>query len=370
MTRLKFVLAGAVLALGAAGGAGAETIRATSGFGPSHVLATDTYPTFFEKLREFTDGRWDGQDTPSGLVAAREMSTALRDGVTELGAVIMPYFAAEFPETMLPAELSVVGSDNRAISAATSEYIVTCAECMAEFRRGGQVFLGADTTAAYNFLSKGEIRTLDDVKGKRIRSGAPLYSAFIEQLGGVPVQMSAGELFEGLSQGLLDATFSSTAELINARLADVVTHVTELNFGVFNAAATLNVSTTLWDRMSAEDRAAVAHASQYAFASGVIGWTENAAAGREAGLENNVQFIDPAPGLRAAADEFQVAHVARAPGILAGRGVTDAEAKVARYVALVEKWEGLVEDVTTEEELAELRWREIFADVDFAQFGL
>lgn len=192
MPDLRTMLAGLAPAAVAAGGATAETIRATSGFGPSHVLATDTYPTFFAKLREFTGGRWDGQDTPS---------------------------------------------------------------------------------------------------------------------------------------------------------------------------------TILRDRMSAEDRAAVAHAAQYAFASGVIGWTGNAAAGRAAGLANGVQSIEPAPDLRAAADAFQVAHVARAPGILAGRGVTDAETKVARYVAHVGKREGLVKDVTTEEDLAELRWREIFAKVDFAQFA-
>jgi TRAP-type transport system periplasmic protein len=363
------LLAGAAAAAGLAGAAGADTIRATSGFGPAHVLATDAYPLIFQKLEEFTDGAWTGQDTPSGLVAPNEMNAALRDGVSELGAVVLPYFAADFPESMLPSELSIFGTNNLAISSAVTEYIVTCPECLEEFSRAGQVYLGSDSTTPYNFLSTTPMQSVGEVQGKRIRTGSPVYSNFVESIGGVPVQMAANELFEGLSQGVLDATFSSTSELINARLVDVVTHVTDLELGVFNSAAVNNASALLWQRMEPEARAALARAAQYGISDALFAWQETTERAREEGEAAGIAFVEPDASLTDAAASFREKHRDAAVGILEGRGVTDAAEKVARYQELVDKWHGLVEGVTNPEELAELRYREIWSDVDFAAYG-
>lgn len=348
----------------------ADTIRATSGFGPSHVLATDVYPKLFEKLSEFTNGEWDGVDTSSGLLSAGEMNAGLRDGITEMGAMILPYFAADYPESTLPMELAVLGKDNRAIAAAVTEYIVNCPDCLAEFTTNGQIYLGMDSTTSYNFLSTKPIRTLEDVQGVRIRTGGPIFARLVESLGGVPVQMPASELFEGLSQGVLDATFSSTPDLINARLVDVATHVTEIETGVFNGAAVVNASTLLWTRMSEDERAALVRAAQYALSADASAWLRNEAAGKEQGVAMGIEFIAPDATLQAAIEGFTTEHLKTVADTLAERGVTDADAKVAKYQELVAKWETLVADVDSEEELAELRYREIWADVDLSTFGL
>lgn len=369
MNVIHKVAVGAVLAFGVATTAQAETIRATSGFGPSHVLATAVYPKLFEKLSEFTDGRWDGEDTSSGLVAPNEMNAGLRDGITELGAMILPYFAADYPESTLPMELAVLGNDNRAISAAVTEYIVNCADCLAEFTKNGQIYLGTDSTTAYNFLSTKPVRSIDDVKGLKIRSGGPIFARIIESLGGVAVQMPANEQFEGLSQGILDASYASTPDLINARLVDVVKYVINIETGVFNGAAVVNASALLWDRMSSEDREALVRAAQYALAADAGAWQANAAKGTEEGKAKGIEFVTPDATLKAGIDSFVAEHMKTVSQTLEGRGVKNAEAKVAQYKALVEKWQGLVANVSSEEELAELRISEIWSKVDYASFG-
>lgn len=369
MKIFKSITASIALTVGVSAMAQADTIRATSGLGPTHVLATEVYPKLFEKFGEFTDGRWDGQDTPSGLVALNEMNAGLRDGVTQLGAVILPYFAADFPESTLPLELAVLGTDNMAISAAVTEYIVTCAECIAEFTANGQVFLGMDATTPYNFLSTKPIRSAADVQGLRIRTGGPLFARIVESLGGVPVQMAASELFEGLSQGVVDATFSSTPDLINARLLDAVDYVTEIETGVFNGAAVVNASGLLWVGMTEEDRASLAHAAQYAIVTGLDGWRASEKVGKEQGATKGLEFISPDASLTAAIDRFMQAHLETVAQTLTERGVSDAAAKVARYQELLTKWEGLVTTVDTPEALAELRYVQIWAPLDYAAFG-
>lgn len=347
--------------------AGADTIRATSGFGAAHVLATDAYPEIAARLRAFTDGRWDLQDTPSGLVAPNEMSSGLRDGVTEMGTLLMPYFPAEFPEAALPSELSIVGSNSQAISSAVTEYVATCTECQAEFTRNGQVYLGTDATPPYNLLTTKPVRSVDDLKGLRIRTGAPIYASFIAEMGGQATQIPSSQLFESLSQGVIDGTFSGNHEIIANRLGDVVSYVTEIQEGVFNGAADATVSNLLWMRMSVEDREALARASQFGTTKGTDAFVRDAAAARDV---EGIEFIAMDDSIAAAKKTFNDAHLAKAAEILTERGVTDAQAKIDRYIALVEKWETLITDDMSYEDIAELRYTEIFSKIDMSQYGM
>ncbi|MEI4472224.1 C4-dicarboxylate TRAP transporter substrate-binding protein [Frigidibacter sp. MR17.24] len=362
---IAFACSISTLAL-AAGPATAETIRATSAFGPNHAIARDVYPTLFAKLAALTDGRWEGTDTPSGLVAPNEMSTALRDGVTDFGPLLMPYFIAEYPDSALPTELPMLGSSAQVVSSAVTEYIATCAPCQAEFARNGQVYLGQDTTPVYQMLTTRPVRTLADMKGLKLRAGSPFYAAFIEAMGAVPVQIQSSDLFESLSQGVIDGTFSSPHEIIANRLGDVVGYVTEIDQGLFNGAAVTTASQLLWMRMEPADRHALATASQYGLAAGAAGFDRQIAEVRDQKL---VEFIEPDAELVAARDSFNAGRLSGAAAILQSRGVDDAQAKIDRYAALVEKWEGLVTPQMTPDELGALRDREIWAKVDFAAYG-
>lgn len=344
----------------------AETIRATSAFGPSHPAAVYEYPEIDARLQEFTDGNWSLQDTPSGLVAPNEMSSGLQNGVTEFGSLLIPYFLAQFPETGLPSELSVLGSSNLVISSAVTEYLATCAECQAEFVENGQVYLGSNATPPYNLLSTTPVRSVDDLGGLRIRTGAPLYARFVDALGGEASQIPSSELFESLSQGVINGTFSADHEIIANRLGDVIQYVTVVNEGVFNGAATATASNLLWMRMSAEDRAALARASQYGVSKGLFGFNDDAAKAREI---EGIEFIEMDDSLRAAKEAYNKSHIENVAAILTERGVSDAQSKVDRYIALVEKWEGLITPNMTYEELAELRYAEIFAGLDLNSYG-
>lgn len=359
---LPLAFAGAVLACAAS----ADTIRATSGFGPAHVLATDMYPEINTRLQEFSGGNWDLADTPSGLVAPNEMNAALRDGVSDMGALLLPYFPADYPESALPSEVSFLGSSSAVVSAAVTEYLATCAECQAEFARNGQVYLGSDVTPVYNLLTIKPIRSAADMKGMRIRTGAPLYAAFIEKMGGVAVQMPSSELFESLSQGVIDGTFSGSHEIVANRLGDVVKYVTEIEQGVFNGSASGSVSGLLWARMEPADRQALARATQYGVAKALAGFDRDAQKAREvAGLE----FIPADASLKDAQEAFNAEYLGNAAASLESRGVTDAQAKIDRYAALVEKWEGLITPDMTPEAMGQLRYDEIFAKLDLATYG-
>lgn len=350
--------------------ASAETIRATSGVGPNHILASKGYPALFNKLSELTDGRWDGKDTPSGLLTLAEMNAGLRDGVSDMGALLLPYFVSDYPETSIVMELSMSGKDNRAIASAVTEYIATCSECLAEFKKGGQVFLGSDSTTTYAFLSTKPIRTTDDMKGLRIRTAGSVFTRFVEALGGIPTQMTATEVFEGLSQGVVDGTYSSVAELKNSQLYDAVKYVTEIRKGVFNAAASTDVSKRLWERMTPEDRAHLAHAAQFAQAVVISAYIDTDTEAKTEAKAKGIEFLSPDPSLIDSADAFKASHNANLAATLTERGIQNAQGKIDRYLALIEKWEGIVKDLKSPDELAERRFELIWSKLDYSSYGL
>ena len=352
--------------LSAASVAAADTIRATSGFGPDHPLAVSIYPELGARLAEFTNGAWDLEDTPSGLVAPNEMNAALRDGVTDFGALVLPYFSAEFAEASLPSELSIIGKSSLAISSAVTEYVATCAECQAEFARNGEVYLGSDATPPYNLLTVEPIRGIADLAGVRIRTGAPIFAAFVKEQRGVVVQFPSSELADKLSRGAVAGSFSGDQEIIANRLEGLVRYVTEIELGVYNGTAATTASRKLWERMAPGERAALARASQYGLAKGVGEFIAEAEAARAI---EGIELIEMDESLKEAKRGFVDRQLANAARILESRGVTDAQAKIYRYVMLVGKWEALISPDMTAEELGQLRYDEIFKKLDMATYG-
>lgn len=354
----------AALSLGSM--AQAETIHATSGFGPDHPIAVSIYPELSARLAEFTNGAWDLQDTPSGSVAPSQMNAALREGATDFGALVLPYFTAEFAEASLPSELSVIGTNSLAISSATTEYLATCEECQAKFSESGQVFLGSDATPPYNLLMAKPIRSLADLRGVRIRTGAPLFAAFIAGQGGVVVQQPSTELPDSLGRGVVAGTFDGNQEIVASQLGGLVHYVTEIELGIYNGTAVATASRALWDRMTPKDRAALARASQYGIAKGIDEFHAQAEAARKV---EGIEFIEMDESLKTAKWGFINEHLANAVRILESRGVTNAQAKAYRYVMLVGKWEGLISDSMTVEEVGQLRYDEIFGKLDMKTYG-
>jgi hypothetical protein len=139
-----------------------------------------------------------------------------------------------------------------------------------------------------------------------------------------------------------------------------------VNEGVFNGAAVATASGMLWDRMSPEDRASLARASQHGIAAGLFGFLEDA---RNAQEMPSIEFIPMDDTLKAAKEAYNEALLANAAQILTDRGVTDAQTKIDRYSALVDKWDGLISDGITADELGELRYNEIFAKLDMSAYG-
>ena len=346
----------------------AEQLRTASAFGPNHTNA-EGYAAFLAELDRLTNGKWTGEDFPSGLVAPTEMTSALQGGIIDVGSVLMPYFPAEFVESSLPAELAMAGSDVRAVSAAAAEYIVNCAECLAEFKAVNATYFGATATTGYNIMSTRPILTASDMNGVRIRIGGAAFSRWAEALGAVPVQIGGPEVFQSLSQGVIQAHYGAVSDMDAYNLYEIVTSITKTNFGQFNGISPFSMRLDLFQSLEPEDRKAMVSAAQYGVATIIYSFRDQGESALDKAREANIEVVEPSPELVAANEAFRAAEAESIAALLTSKGVTGAEEKVARYLELLDKWTGLVDEVETKEDYTALLMSEIWDKIDLTTFG-
>lgn len=347
-------------------------LRFASAFGATHLFAIEVWPIIISKMEELTEGRYTATDYPSGLISPFEARTGIGDGVVDASTIITAYFPSYFAESGIANDVGIYSNNQWAMSSASTEYIVTCVECQNEFKESGSVYLGGGATPPYQIFSRtNEIRTIDDLQGLRIRTIGGPFSAWAESLGMQTVQAPSSEIFEMLSQGTIDLVHSSLPELRNMQLYDVLSSVTMSNFGLNVGDCTPCLRSEVWNDMSEVDRRAMLLAAEYGQAAAVGGWIRLASEAKQEAIEKGIKFIEPDEDLAQQTDEFRRGYMDGVHEALERRGVTNAEEKVERLIALIEKWEDIYESIDTDDTdaLVNIRMEEIWDKVDLANYG-
>lgn len=77
---------------------------------------------------------------------------------------------------------------------------------------------------ANNLHGSFPIKSVDDLKGKRIRTGSAQLARTIQSLGGAPVQVGAPQVAESLSKGVIDGTLGEWNFIATFKIDQIVNH--------------------------------------------------------------------------------------------------------------------------------------------------
>ncbi|PYE84575.1 TRAP transporter substrate-binding protein [Pseudoroseicyclus aestuarii] len=157
---------------------------------------------------------------PGGELGAGPLEQYIRvlQGVADIAWGVPGYTSSQFPLTMI-SELPGAIPEGR-----------TGAEALNDAWEAG--LLGDEfpytlpialwTSEPNIFIMKGhDIRTPADVEGLKIRVAGSVGAAVIESLGGIPVQMSASEMYNALDTGLIDGIVTGSSAVADFRLDEV-----------------------------------------------------------------------------------------------------------------------------------------------------
>lgn len=341
--------------------------------GPSTHPAHAAYEVFADALKAETGGAYGGQLFGPEIAGIGGMKAALQSQVLEVGTIIPLYYASDVPNSALIAELTMTGTSPYVMAAAATDYIVNCAECQAEFKAAGLVYMGSSSSDSYAVITKDKpVATPEDVKGLKLRSGGAPHARWANEMGATPVGVPVTEQFESISQGVVDGTMASINDIMAFRLIDIVNYITPMNLGTYYSIANFTPSTTLWSDMTADDRAAYARAATAGNAAFTTNWGLALPSGAlKAAMDKGITIVEPEASLMDATQAHIAADLVALPEIAQTTyGISDAGDKIAEFSALLEKWQGLLEGVETEAGFAEIVQSEIWDKVDFATYGL
>ncbi len=363
---------GASALLMAASSANARELKLAVGF-PQGTAAYHGLEAFAKTLKEKSGGELEVKMFPLSLLNLPQMMNGLRDGVVDIGFVLPPLFPSEVPETHLAVDLAMLGSNPWAMAGAMTEYVFTCQECLAEHLKNNQVYLGSSSTAPYMIVSTKKAVTLDEIKGKKLRSGAAPWARWAQHFGAVALTIPGNQVFESVSGGTVDGAMVSAAELSNLRLIDVVKFITVgVPTGTYHGIDNNNFNRNTWRSLTESQRKAVLEAA--AMSTAAVSWkyvvdgAQNMKDAQAKGIQIHQAPADVVARSKAFIDA-DLATIAQAAE--KNSGIKNASQKIARFRQLVEKWEKLTPEGNWEpNKLAEIYYREIYSKIDPKTHGM
>jgi TRAP-type C4-dicarboxylate transport system substrate-binding protein len=165
-------------------------------------VVKDVFRAFATHVNRDANGLVNIEVFTNGALGRNPLQQAqmVKDGVADLAWVILPQARGLFRDTEV-LELPGVFRD---VAEATT---VSAAMLAKGHLRGFDDFypVGLVGTGPTSIHSRGQIKTLADIKDKKVRSGGQMESATITALGGVPVGLTTTEVIEAIGRGNVDA---------------------------------------------------------------------------------------------------------------------------------------------------------------------
>ena len=377
--KFKSALRGALLAattLAAASAAQADdvTVKASSWHPPKHPAVARGYEPFMEYVKENSDGTMDFKFWSGGaLLGAKDTLPGVENGIADIGVLALTYFPAEFPRAQLISDMAMMSSDAAAITGAVTELVVLeCAACLKDFTDKGIIFTSTYSTTPYALISKDPITSVDDLKGKKFRSGGPLWDRWVQNVGGTAITVPASEMFESLDRGGVDVVIFSPSALQSFSLWDVAKNTLDLPLGTYAAMSTFTINQGFWSGLTEDQRRVVLDGVALGAMGTTYGYMEQDQQAVDNAAEHGVTIGTPGEDLIAQRDTFRDADLMDlAANAKTNYGIDDAAEIIETYKGLLKKWEGISKEAAGDEgKMVEAMRTEIYSKVDLSTFGL
>jgi TRAP-type transport system periplasmic protein len=199
---------GAAVAVAGAAQADSVSMSVVTGSPPGHIISKGVENWMSCVSGEVGDGI-EFNYFPSGqLVALRELQAGLESGVADSVPIPVGYVSDKLPlngVSMLPG----LGSTAQEIISAFSKGVREDEALTSEYEEINAVPIWVMGFPPYQIISTGAaMRSLDDFKGKVIRSAGGTMNLTIEALGAAPAEVVVADLYVSMERGVVDATIS------------------------------------------------------------------------------------------------------------------------------------------------------------------
>ncbi|MBI3965842.1 MAG: TRAP transporter substrate-binding protein DctP [Chloroflexi bacterium] len=189
-----------------------------------HLLLTD----FINKVREKSGGKLEIRMHPaSSLYNTTDIPPAMIDGRVEIGS--FPTFGISDARPNLAVADLPFASSSEAEGRKVLEALIPYHK--QELAKLGLVHLMTMPWPAQQlFTAKDPVRTVDDWKGRKIRTYSVESADFARAMGASPVTMPVAELYVGIQRGLAEGVLTSTLTIRSTKTFEVMKYANLWNW--------------------------------------------------------------------------------------------------------------------------------------------
>lgn len=199
---------------------------------PLEHFMTRTLEYYAKILQERSKGRMKIEVYPvNQLFSDKDLPKALPSGAVDMAQVNMSMWAGLIPSLAVQEMPFFYKDRDHFFRAMLSPGVRRVLD--KDFETKGVKILFWMDYGYMALIGKKPIRTLEELKGKRIRVFGEISSEFLKSLGAAPVFMSVGEVYLGLQRGTIDGVLTSTCSVDERKFFEVTKHFTLIKIGEF-----------------------------------------------------------------------------------------------------------------------------------------
>lgn len=229
-----------------------------------HLQRTKIAEPWIKQVSDATQGRVKISLTTTSLGPPPRQFDLVRDGIADVAFAAHGYNPDRF--VLAPAvELPFISDSAEATSVALWRAQQKYFAAKNEF--AGVRLLGVYAHGPGGIWSRGDsLKSLDDVKGLKIRSGGGMQDEAVKALGAVAMTSPAPTSYEVLSRGVADATLFDANSITGFKLEKILKSYLEVPGGLYTASFYYIINEAKWKTISKADQDAIDRVSGEALA--------------------------------------------------------------------------------------------------------
>lgn len=254
--------AASVFAIGGRARAAEFTLRAADSYPTTHSSSLNTRE-WIKRVDELTEGRVQIDYYPAEQLAkAADLLDACQNGIADVVYAAPLYISDRLPLSTVAA-LPLVGNvtERKGLHDAWHTLLFDTLNEI-EYAPQGVRVIRSGTTPAYQLMMRGDkVMSLDDLKGRKIRSSGGVQERSVEMLGAIATGIPAPDLYAAIQRGTVDGALFNLPTASGYRLEEQLSWSTDnLNLGLFPTTNVINER--VWEGLPEDIQQALVQAGE------------------------------------------------------------------------------------------------------------
>lgn len=299
------------------------------------------------------------------LLPGKGIPAGVRDGIADSGYIVGAYVPSEMPVDNYIGDFSLLNDDPLVMTGVINELILfNCPDCKEEYEDKFKTkFLSTIALTPYVYHCKPEIKSLADMKGKKLRA----ISGWVDMargMGAIPVNVNADEAYEALDRGTIDCAVHSITSQRSRSYGEAAKFVILNPIGGYLGASMFNLRLEKWKELNKDQRMAITKHLPEMVTRAVFNYIREDVEVQKEYTAKGTKFYQADPDLAKYLAEFPAKYLPTAIEKGKSRKVKNPQQIADEFARLTTKWKKLLADNGRDEATYQkLMWTEIFSKI-------